>query len=217
MSVQAPSWQDFCMRCLVLCEPAQSKCFFGHVIRAIWCENLQEKWRAPGPRDSFCVSLCDRNAHGHVTRAILCRNFQGKCNAATATPVSCEPAQCHKRHFVWKFSGKMLDATAATTVLCEPVLSKCTWTLHKSHFAWTFIGKMMAVDTSGDIVLGEPAQSKCTWTRALFVWKFTGNMPNSTDTTSIEHRALTLTVRTPQCGHSVWGNIVTRTLRAEEG
>ena len=30
-------------------------------------------------------------------------------------------------------------------------------------------------------------------------------MPNATDTTSTEHRALTLTVRTPQCGHTVWG------------
>ena len=29
-------------------------------------------------------------------------------------------------------------------------------------------------------------------------------MPNAPDTTSIEHRALTPTVRTPQCGHTVW-------------
>ena len=35
--------------------------------------------------------------------------------------------------------------------------------------------------------------------------KFTGKMPNASNTTSIEHRALTLTVRTPQCGHTVWG------------
>ena len=27
------------------------------------------------------------------------------------------------------------------------------------------------------------------------------------DTLSIEHRALTLTVRSPQCGHTVWGMI----------
>jgi hypothetical protein len=33
-----------------------------------------------------------------------------------------------------------------------------------------------------------------------FVRKFTGKMPNASDTTSIEHRALTLTVTTP----SVW-------------
>ena len=29
--------------------------------------------------------------------------------------------------------------------------------------------------------------------------------PNATDTTSIDHRALTVTARTPQCGHTVWG------------
>ena len=33
-------------------------------------------------------------------------------------------------------------------------------------------------------------------------------MPNASDTTSIEHRALTLTVRTPQCGHTVWGKVM---------
>ena len=37
------------------------------------------------------------------------------------------------------------------------------------------------------------------------VWKFTGDWPDTDDTTSIEHRALTVTVRTPQCGHIVWG------------
>ena len=36
-------------------------------------------------------------------------------------------------------------------------------------------------------------------------WKFAGKMPDAPDTTSIEHRALTPTVRTPQCGHTVWG------------
>ena len=47
----------------------------------------------------------------------------------------------------------------------------------------------------------------CTWTchNRNFVQKFTGKMPDASDTTSIEHRALTPTVRTPQCGHTVWG------------
>ena len=38
-----------------------------------------------------------------------------------------------------------------------------------------------------------------------FVRKFTGKMPDTSETTSIEHQALTVTVRTPQCGHAVWG------------
>jgi hypothetical protein len=36
------------------------------------------------------------------------------------------------------------------------------------------------------------------------VWKFTGKVPDATDTTSIKHRALTLTVRTLQYGYTVW-------------
>ena len=49
---------------------------------------------------------------------------------------------------------------------------------------------------SGKQTLCEPAQSKCTWTchKRHFGQKFTGKMPDATDTTSIEHRALTLTL-----------------------
>ena len=48
----------------------------------------------------------------------------------------------------------------------------------------------------------ESAQSKCTGTfhKSHFVLKFKGNWPDTPDTTSIKHRALTLSVRTP----SVW-------------
>jgi len=60
------------------------------------------------------------------------------------------------------------DPKTKEHTLCEPALSKCTWTCHKRHF-----GR-----------------------------KFTGKMPDA-DTTSVEHRALTVTVRTPQCGHTV--------------
>ena len=86
--------------------------------------------------------------------------------------------------------------------------SKCTWAFHKSHFVWKFTGKMPDSD-SGDIVLCEPAQSKRTWTfEKSHLWKCTGKMPDAPETTSIKHRGLTLTVRTPQipqCGHTVWG------------
>jgi hypothetical protein len=42
------------------------------------------------------------------------------------------------------------------------------------------------------------------FTKAILVWKFTGKVPDATDTTSIKHRALTLTVRTLQYGYTVW-------------
>ena len=38
-----------------------------------------------------------------------------------------------------------------------------------------------------------------------FVSKFTGKIADPNFTTFIEHQALTVTVRTPQCGHTVWG------------
>ena len=100
------------------------------------------------------------------------------------------------------------DPKTGKHTLCEPAQATCAWTLHKSHFVLKLTGKISG-DTSGDIVLCEPAQSKCTWTfhKSHVVWKFIWNMPNAPDTTSIEHRALTPTVRTPQCGHTVWGTI----------
>jgi len=48
------------------------------------------------------------------------------------------------------------------------------------------------------------------------VQKFTGKMPEASDTTSIEHRALTVTVRTPQCGHTVWGCLWNKWKRLRE-
>ena len=62
-------------------------------------------------------------------------------------------------------------------------------------------------DDDAASILCEPAQSKCTWTchKRHFVQKITGKGPDASDTTSIEHRSLTVTVRTPQCGHAVWG------------
>ena len=60
-------------------------------------------------------------------------------------------------------------------------------------------GKLPYASTA-TLVLREPAPSKCTWT-----WKFIGKMPDAPDTTPIKHRPSTLTVRTPQCGHTVRG------------
>ena len=124
----------------------------------------------------------------------------------------CEPAQSkctwsrRKSHFVWKFTGKIPDANPATPALCEPAQSKCTWTCQKRHFVQKFTGKMPDPYPAASI-LCEPAPSKCTWTchKRHFVRKFTRKMPDASETTLIEHQALTVTARTPQCGHAVWG------------
>ena len=129
------------------------------------------------------------------TESILCEPAQSKCTWT-----------CHKRHFVRKFTLKMPDANPAASMLREPAQSKFTWTCHKRHFVRTCSGKMPDANP-GACILCEPAQSKCTWTchKKHFVQKLTGKMLNAPCTTSIEHRALTVTVRTPQCGHTVWG------------
>ena len=129
-----------------------------------------------------------------------------------AASVLCEPAQsrctwtCHKKHLARKFTGKMPDPYPAASVLCEPAQSKCTWTCCKRHFVRKFVGKMPDPHPAAS-TLCEPAQSKCTWTchKRHLARKFVGKMPNAPDTTLIEHRALTVTVRSLQCGHAVWG------------
>jgi hypothetical protein len=103
-------------------------------------------------------------------------------------------------------TGEMPDPYPAASVLCEPAQSRCTWTCHKKHLARKFTGKMPDPYPAAS-VLCEPAQSKCTWTchKRHLARKFVGKMPNAPDTTLIEHRALTVTVRSLQCGHAVWG------------
>ena len=66
---------------------------------------------------------------------------------------------------------------ACAIVLCEAARSTCAW------------------------------PSTCTWTchDSNFMWKVKGKMPNAQDISWIEQRASTLTVGTPQCGHTVLG------------
>ena len=60
---------------------------------------------------------------------------------------------------------------------------------------------------TGTHTLCEPARSKCTWTvhKGHFMLKFAGKMAQPRWSTLIKRRPFTLTVRAPQCGHTVWG------------
>ena len=91
---------------------------------------------------------------------------------------------------------KMPHASPTDIVLCELAQSKCTWTCHKRHFVRKFRGKMPDANPGASIL----------WTchKRHFVRKFTRKTPDASNTTSIEHRASTVTVRTLQCGHTVW-------------
>ena len=119
------------------------------------------------------------NAHGHVTRAMLCGNLQGKYRSNDRGHRFCASrATCHKSLFLEKFTRKMPYATTGDIVLCESARSKCTWTCHKSNFVWKFSRKRPYATSRGIYNIY---------------------------TALNEHRALTPTVRTPQCGHTVWG------------
>ena len=109
----------------------------------------------------------------------------------------------------WCWGGRPIPRPGSgKQTLCKPAQSKCTWAFHRSHFVWKlkFTRKMPDANPA-TLVLCEPAQSKCTRTchKRHSVRQLTGKMPDASDTTSIEHRALTPTVRTPQCGHTVLG------------
>ena len=93
--------------------------------------------------------------------------------------------------------------------LYKSSVGKCTWTFHKSHLSGNLQEKAGR---------GSRGQRFCVslrsrnahghFTIAILCGKFIGNWPDTDDTTSIEHRALTLTVRTPQCGHTGSGKMV---------
>ena len=109
--------------------------------------------------------------------------------------------------FCMEIFRTMPDANPVHGILREPAQAKRAWTFHMSHSVWKFTGKMPDANP-GATIFCERAQSKCTWTfhKSNFVSEFKGKMPDAPATISIQHRALTVTVRTPQCGHTVWGN-----------
>ena len=81
---------------------------------------------------------------------------------------------------------KKTDPKTGKQTLCEPVQSKCTWTLDKSHFAWKFTGKVPDANPA-TLVLCELARSKCTRTchKSRFARKITGKVPYAKPATPI--------------------------------
>ena len=95
---------------------------------------------------------------------------------------------------------KMPDASPGTA-LCA---SLCSRNAH-GHFTRAMLCGNLQENAGCES--GHGIVSKRTWTfhKSHVVWKLTGKMPDTLATTSIEHRALTLTARTLQCRHTVWG------------
>ena len=98
----------------------------------------------PRPWSTLCASLRSRNAHGHVRRAEIYRKNAGRFSRGQRFVRACAVEMhmdCHKRHFVRKFTRKMPYPYPAASVSCEPAQSKCTWTCQKKHFVRKFTGK----------------------------------------------------------------------------
>ena len=92
-----------------LCASLRSRNAHGHLRRAISCDNLQEKCRAPEVSRTFCASLRSRNALGHLARASLCENLLQKKRKADDVPWSTPGLNSYPRcgHTVWgKDQGK---------------------------------------------------------------------------------------------------------------
>ena len=161
--------------------------------------NLQEKCRFPKTRRRLCA------------RATLYANLQEKCRAPVETHVKIsQEVETHikisKEPLNLQEKGRTPEwAQNANTRFCASLQSKCTPTFHKSHFIRKFTGKMHRPKTAAQ-TLCEPAQSK----RMSRFHKshFYGNLQEKARDQSDypdQAPAFAPTVRTPHCGHTVWG------------
>ena len=149
-------------------------------------------------------------------------DFVRACAVETHIHMSQEP-------FIRKFTGKMPRPRTAAQTLCEPAQSKHTSTCHKSHFIrYEIDGKNAAAQNrvtraalygnSQEKGRGpEPRPTLCASLHSQNAYQhvtkpfytiLNGNLQEKCRP-QLEHpdqaQASTTTVRTPQCGHSVWG------------
>ena len=92
---------------------------------------------------------------------------------------------CHKKHFVRACAVEMHMDMSQEAFCAEIYKEKAVGVSRGQHFV-----QACAVEMHMDM-----SQER----------KFIGKIPKASDATSIEQRASTLTVKTPQCGHTVWG------------
>ena len=190
-----------------LCEPAQSNCTSttfhkSHCMRKFTGE-------MPRPRLSprthtLCASLRSRNACQHVQQdplytEIYKKNAGAQIEPRTQTRTLCELAQSkcsrqskrmsrfHKSHFI-------RPKTTAQT-LCEPAQSERMSRFHKGHFI-----RACAVETRVKIPQ-EPLYAKIYRQNAADQSEHPDQAP-----------AFTINARTPQCGHTVWGKSILKSV-----
>ena len=214
----------------ILCEPAQSKCTWTchkrHLCgklqgKRMWCEPAQWKciWtchkrhfvqkftgKTPdaNPAASILFEGCGVEMHMDMSQEAFVQKFTGKMPALIPQQAFCASLRSRNAHehvtrgicaenYKENACGASLRSRHAyghvtRGILCRNLQGKCRTLIPQQAFCAT-----CAVEMHMDM------------SQEAFVRKFTGKMPNARDTTSIEHRALTVTVRTPQSGHTVCG------------
>ena len=136
-----------------------------------------------------------------------------KTDPKTGKHTLCEPARSkrtrtfHTSHFVEIYRKSAIRQARDTRFV-----RACAVEMHMDMSEEAFVRKLtrkMPDASPAASVSCEPARSKCTWTchKRHFVRKFTGKMPSTPDTTSIEHRALTPTVRRSVWTHCLGNNM----------
>ena len=214
----------------VLCKFSQSKCT-STFHKTFPCGNYQGT-RTGRLGTSFCASLGSRNADRHVTRTILHEHLQGKGRTPRprtslfeqgifydppSIPTAEEVPRWHwaqKRFPTGRLHKKTTEelqvekTRAASGPAATGVAAGLRFLCSGLYLAWA-VGWRQTEVSNPDIVLSEAATSKCTCTfhKNYFVPKFAIIWPDTDDSTTTDRWALTLTVRTLQCGHIVQGMI----------
>ena len=131
------------------------------------------------PRGRLCASLRSRNAHEHLTKAILCKGLQEKC---------CPPEVRHT------FRASLRNRNAHGH-------------LRKSHVMPEFTGKMPPHNLGARFARACAVEMHMDISEGSFYARMNRKNAGGQSTNPDLTPALTPTVRSPQCGHAVWGII----------
>jgi len=150
------------------------------------------------------------------------------CEPARSKSTSTFHKRHQKSHFARKITGKMPRPRLSPERRHTHFVRACAVETHVKISQEQLYAEIYRTNaaaqldpTRGTRTLREPARSKCTSTfyerhqKSHFRQKVTGKMPQPrlsperghTFCASVRAPAFTLTVRTPQCGHAVWGQI----------
>ena len=166
--------------------------------------------------EPLCLEIYRKSAQAQNLDA----HFVRACTVDMHVNISQEPLYTE---IYRKNAAPQSQPRTQTVTLHEPAQSKCMSPFHKSHFIRKFRSKMPHTKPAAH-TFRERAQSTCMSTchKSHFIRKFTGKMPGPRMSALIKHRPLhlpqeplsvdtlfgELTVRTPECGHTVWGTVI---------